>query len=160
MIFSPSTVAVIGIAFAAVISNLLAENDGPIVYSRVLPADSATVWKACLKQAEDSQGHRIEAGHNPNRVWLFFDFGDTVHPMSELADYADSADTLGNRYGRAEIKLTVDSVSRGHAQISATGFFEGLSLPTAAAYLPLRSKGVLERKVIDSIAQRIEEQPR
>jgi hypothetical protein len=132
-----------------------AENEPPAVYSRVLPVNSTAVWKACLQQAEDSQGYRIAAGHNPYVVWLFFDFGDTVNPLSELAKYADSPDSLGNRYGRAEIKLTVNSVSRGHTQISGTGFFEGLSLPTAAAYLPLRSKGVLERKVVDSIAQRI-----
>ncbi|HTD14889.1 MAG TPA: hypothetical protein VK673_06900 [Chthoniobacterales bacterium] len=157
MTFSPGTLTVICIAFAAVTSNLVAENERPAVYSRVITADSATVWQACLEQAKDAQGHRIEAGHNPYVVWLFFDFGDTVHPMSELADYADSADALGNRYGRAEIKLTVNSVSRGHTQISGTGFFEGLSLPTAAAYLPLRSKGILERKIVDSIAQRIGE---
>ena len=157
MIISPSTLTVIGIAFVAVTSNLLAENEQPAVYSRVLTADSATVWKACLEQTNDSQGHRVETGHNPYVLWLFFDFGDTDHPMSELADYADAADVLGNRYGRAEIKLTVTSVSRGHTKIAGTGFFEGLSLPTAAAYLPLRSKGVLERKVIDSIAQKIGE---
>jgi hypothetical protein len=156
MTFSPGTLTVICIAFAAFASNLAAENERLAVYSRVITADSATVWQACLEQAKDAQGHRIEAGHNPYVVWLFFNFGDTVHPMSELADYADSADALGNRYGRAEIKLTVNSVSRGHTQISGTGFFEGLSLPTAAAYLPLRSKGVLERKVVESIAQRIE----
>ena len=155
MIISPATLTVIGIAFLAVTSNLLAENEQPAVYSRVLTADSAAVWKACLEQTNDSQGHRIEAGHNPYVLWLFFDFGDTVHPMSELADYAGSADALGTRYGRAEIKLTVNSVSRGHTKISGTGFFEGVSLPTAAAYLPLRSKGVLERKVVDSIAQRV-----
>jgi hypothetical protein len=152
---SPAILAVIGIAIVAVTSNLVAENDGPAVYSRVLAADSVTVWKACLEQANDSQGHRIEAAHNPYVLWLFFDFGDTFHPLSELADYADSADSLGTRYGRAEIKLTVSSVSRGHTQISGAGFFEGLSLPTSAAYLPLRSKGVLERKVVDSIAARI-----
>jgi hypothetical protein len=155
MTSSPATLAAICFAFAALISNLVAENEPSSVYSRVLSADSETVWKACLEQAGDSQGHRVEPGHNPYVVWLFFDFGDAVHPMSELADYADWPDTLGNRYGRAEIKLTVNSVSRGSTQISGTGFFEGLSLPTAAAYLPLRSKGILERKVVDSIAQRI-----
>jgi hypothetical protein len=152
---SPAILAVIGIVFVAVTLNLVAENNRPAIYARVLAADSATVWKACLEQANDSQGHRIEAGHNPYVLWLFFDFGDTFHPLSELADYAGSADSLGTRYGRAEIKLTVNSVSRGHAQISSTGFFEGLSLPTSAAYLPLRSKGVLERKVVDAIAERI-----
>ena len=157
MRFSPATLTIICIAFAAVTLNLAAENERPAVYSRVITADSAMVWQACLEQAKDAQGHRIEAGHNPHVVWLFFDFADAVHPMSELADYADAADALGNRYGRAEIKLTVNSVSRGHTQISGTGFFEGLSLPTAAAYMPLPSKGVLERKVIDAIAERIEE---
>ena len=156
MTFSLATFTVICIGFATVTSNLAAESESPAVYSRVLPADSATVWKACLEQTKDVQGYRIEAGHNPYVVWLFLDFGDTVHPMSEMADYADSPDTFGNRYGRAEIKLTVNPVSRGHTQISGTGFFEGLSLPTAAAYLPLRSKGVLERKIVDSIAQKIE----
>jgi hypothetical protein len=155
MTFSYATLTALGIAFAALISNLAAEPELPADYSRILPVDSARVWRACLQEAEDSQGHRIEAGHNPYVVWLFFDFGDTVHPMSELEDYADSPDSLGNRYGRAEIKLTVNSISPGHTQISGTGFFQGLSVPTAAAYLPLRSKGVLERKVIDSICQRI-----
>ncbi|MBV8101017.1 MAG: hypothetical protein JOZ31_17885 [Verrucomicrobia bacterium] len=44
MTFSPITLALIGIAFSAVISNLAAENEPPVGYSRVLPADSATVW--------------------------------------------------------------------------------------------------------------------
>jgi hypothetical protein len=157
MIISPSTLTIIGIAFVAATSNLAAENEQPAAYSRVLKADSAAVWKACLEQTNDSQGHRVETGHNPYVLWLFFDFGDTDHPMSELADYADSPDALGNRYGKAEIKLTVTSVSRGHSKISSSGFFESVSLPTAAAYLPLHSKGVLERKVVDSIAQKLGE---
>jgi hypothetical protein len=157
MTVSPAALIVVFISCAVGTANLVAENEHPGVYSRVLAADSATVWQACLEQTKDAQGHHIEAGHSASVIWLFFDFGDSAHPMSELADYADSADSLGNRYGRAEIKLTASSVSRGHTQISAIGFFEGLSLPMAAAYLPFRSKGVLERKVIDSIVQRIEQ---
>jgi hypothetical protein len=89
-------------------------------------------------------------------LWLFFDFGDAAHPISELAAYADTGDTIEFHYGRAVIKLTVQKVKADETRISATGFFQLLALPTSAAYLPLSSKSVLERKIVDSIAQRLE----
>jgi hypothetical protein len=79
-----------------------------------------------------------------------------THPLTELAAYAESPDGLGFQYGKAEIKLSVQSVDRHHTQISASGFFQSLSRPMAAAYLPLQSKNVLERKIVDLIAQRAE----
>jgi hypothetical protein len=150
------TLAVVFAGLLGVTCNLPAQNNQPLTCSRVLPVDSAIVWKACLDQTKDSQGHRIGVERNPQVLWLFFDFGDVIHPLSELAAYAESLDDLGFQYGKAEIKLTVRSIGRNHTKVSASGFFESLSRPMAAAYLPLQSKGVLERKVLDSIAQTIE----
>jgi hypothetical protein len=137
-------------------SKIIASDNPPLTYFRTLPVETATAWKACLEETKEARGYRIESSHDPHVLWLFFDFGDATHPISELAGYADGADATGNRYGRAIIKLTVRPISRSQTRISASGFFESLALPTAAAYLPLHSKGVLERMVADSIAQRVE----
>jgi hypothetical protein len=150
------TVTVICAAFVPGASKLIASDSQPLTYFRTLSLEAATVWKACLEETKDSRGYRIESSHNPYVLWLFFDFGDATHPISELAGYADAPDATEYRYGRAVIKLTAQTTNRGQTRISATGFFQSLALPTAAAYLPLRSKSVLERKVIDSIAQRLE----
>ena len=156
MMPSLATVTAIYAAFLAGGSKLIASDNQPLTYFRTLPAETATVWKACQEETKESQGYRIESSHNPYVLWLFFDFGDATHPMSELAWYADGTDTTENRYGRAIIKLTAQTMSSGKTRISASGFFQSLALPTAAAFLPLRSKSVLERKVLDSIAQKIE----
>ena len=137
-------------------SKIIASDNPPLTYFRTLLVETATAWKACLEETKEARGYRIESSHDPYVLWLFFDFGDAPHPISELAGYADGADVIGNRYGRAIIKLTVQTMSRNQTRISASGFFESLALPTAAAYLPLHSKGVLERMVADSIAQRVE----
>ena len=150
------TVTAICAAFLAGASKLIASDSQPLTYFRTFPLETATVWKACLEETKDSRGYRIESPHNPYVLWLFFDFGDAAHPISELAAYADTGDTVEYHYGRAVIKLTVQKVKADETRISATGFFQLLALPTAAAYLPLSSKSVLERKIVDSIAQRLE----
>jgi hypothetical protein len=151
-----ATVTIIYAILAAGSSKIIASDNPPLTYFRILPVETATAWKACLEETKEARGYRIESSHDPYVLWLFFDFGDAPHPISELAGYADGADVIGNRYGRAIIKLTVQTISRNQTRISASGFFESLALPTAAAYLPLHSKGVLERMVADSIAQRVE----
>jgi hypothetical protein len=156
MMPSSATVSAICAAVMAGVSNLIGSDNQPLTYFRTLAVETATVWKASLEETKESRGYRIESSHNPYVLWLFFDFGDAAHPISELAGYAEGADATENRYGRAIIKLTVQTVSRSQTRISATGFFQSLALPTAAAFLPLRSNSVLERKVVDSIAQRIE----
>jgi hypothetical protein len=155
MMRSLATVTAICAALVAGAFNLIASDNQPLTYFRTLPVETATVWKACLEETKESRGYRIESSHNPYVLWLFFDFGDAMHPISELAGYADAADATENRYGRAIIKLTAQTLSRGQTRVSASGFFQSLAFPTAAAYLPLRSKSVLERKVVDSIAERI-----
>jgi hypothetical protein len=151
-----ATVTVICAVFVAGTSKLIASDNPPLTYFRTLPGEAAIVWKACLEETKESRGYRIESSREPYVLWLFFDFGgDTIHPISELAEYADAPDATEDHYGRAIIKLTTQTISRGQTRISASGFFQLLALPTAAAYLPLRSKGVLERKVVDSIVQRI-----
>jgi hypothetical protein len=153
---SVMTLAAVFSGFAGVAPILTAPDSEPLTCSRILPVESATVWKACLDETNYSQGHRIEAERNPYVLWLFFDFGDVTHPLTELAAYAESPEGLGFQYGKAEIKLTVQSIARNRTKISASGFFESLSRPMAAAYLPLQSKGVLERRTVDSISQRLE----
>jgi hypothetical protein len=155
MMPSLATVTAVYVAFVADAPILVASDTQPLTYFRTLPVETATVWKACLEETKRSRGYRIESSHTPYVLWLFFDFGDATHPISELAGYADSAGATENRYGRAIIKLTAQTMNRGQTRISASGFFQSLALPTSAAYLPLRSKGVLEREVVDSIAQRI-----
>jgi hypothetical protein len=151
-----ATVTIVCAILAAGFSKIIASDNPPLAYFRTLPVEATTAWKVCLEETKDARGYRIESSHDPYVLWLFFDFGDATHPISELAGYADGADVIGNRYGRAIIKLTVQTMSRNQTRISASGFFESLALPTAAAYLPLHSKGVLERMVADSIAQRVE----
>ena len=151
-----ATVTAIGAVLVAGASKNKASDGPSLIYFRAVPVETATAWKACLEETKRSRGYRIESSHNPYVLWLFFDFGDTIHPISELAGYADAADATENRYGRAIIKLTVKTISRGQTRISASGFFQSLALPTAEAYLSLHSKGVLERMVLDSIAQRVE----
>ena len=155
MRISLATLTAICAVFVAGASKIIASDNPPLVYFHTLPVETATAWKACLEETKRSRGYRIESSHNPYVLWLFFDFGDAIHPISELAGYADAADATENRYGRAIIKLTAQPISRGQTRISASGFFQLLSLPTAAAFLPLHSKGVLERTVVDSIAQRV-----
>lgn len=150
------TVTVVSVAFLASVLKLNASDGQPLTYFRMLPVETATVWKACLEETKESQGYRTESSRKPYVLWLFFDYGDAAHPIGELASYADTPDTIEYRYGRAVIKLTVQTIKADETRISATGFFQLLSLPTSAAYLPLRSKSVLERKVVDSIAERIE----
>ena len=150
------TVTVVCAAFLASVSKLNASDSQPLTYFRMLPVETTTVWKACLEETKDSQGYRIESSHNPYVLWLFFDFGNPAHPISELATYAETGDIIQTPYGRAVIKLTVQTTKADETRISATGFFQLMALPTSAAYLPLRSKSVLERKIVDSIAQRIE----
>jgi hypothetical protein len=130
-----------------------ATDDKPSAYSQVVSVAPPRVWQACLKQTTHSQGYRIETDHNPYVLWLFFDFGDATHPMSEFASYANLGGGPEYRYGSAEIKLTVQRVGEDHTKISATGYFQLLSLPKTAAYWPLYSKGVLEQAVLDSITQ-------
>ena len=151
-----ATVTAIWMMLVAGSSKIVASDNPPLTYFRTLPVETATAWKACLEETKEARGYRIESSHDPYVLWLFFDFGNATHPISELAGYADGADATGNRYGRAIIKLTVQPISRSQTRISASGFFQSLALPTAAAYLPLHSKGVLERAVADSIAQRFE----
>lgn len=151
-----ATVTAIFAVFVAAASKIMASESPSLIYFRTVPVETATAWKACLEETKQSRGYRIESSHNPYVLWLFFDFGDPIHPISELAGYADAADATENRYGRAIIKLTVQTISRGQTRISASGFFQSLAVPTAAAYLSLHSKGVLERMVLDSIAQRVE----
>jgi len=151
-----ATVAVICAMFMAGAPRIIASANPPLTYFRTVPVETATAWKACLEETKECRGYRVESSHNPYVLWLFFDFGDAAHPISELAEYANTPEGSDNRYGRAIIKLTAQTISRGQTRISASGFFQLLSLPTAAAYLPLYSKGVLERTVVDSIAQRIE----
>jgi hypothetical protein len=154
---SRTLATVIVCAILAVGSSKIIASDGPpLAYFRTLPVEATTAWKVCLEETKEARGYRIESSHDPYVLWLFFDFGDATHPISELAGYADGADVIGNPYGRAIIKLTVQTISRNQTRISASGFFESLALPTAAAYLPLHSKGVLERMVADSIAQKVE----
>jgi hypothetical protein len=149
-----ATITAICAMLVAGSSKIIASDNPPLTYFRMLPVETATAWKACLEETKEARGYRVESSHNPYLLWLFFDFGDATHPVSELAGYADGADV--NRYGRAIIKLTVQTISRSQTRISASGFFESLALPTAAAYSPLHSKGVLERMVVDSIAERVE----
>jgi hypothetical protein len=156
MMPSLATITAICAAFLAEGSNLIAADDQPLTYFRTVPAETTVVWKACLEETKTCQGYRIESSNNPYVLWLFFDFGNQTHPISELAAYADAGDIIGTPYGRAVIKLTVRTTKAGETRISATGFFQLMALPTSAAYLPLRSKSVLERKIVDSIAQRIE----
>jgi hypothetical protein len=134
---------------------IAASDNPPLTFFRTLPGETATVWKACLEETKESRGYRIASDQNPYALWLFFDFGDAIHPISELAEYADTPDPTEERYGRAIIKVTVRTINRSQTRISASGFFQLLTVPTAAAYLPLRSKGVLERKIVDSIAQKM-----
>ena len=151
-----ATVTVICAVFVAGTSKLIASDNPPLTYFHTLPGEAAIVWKACLEETKESRGYRIGSSREPYVLWLFFDFGgDAIHPISELAEYADVPDATEDRYGRAIIKLTTQTIRRGQTRISASGFFQLLALPTAAAYSPLRSKGVLERKVVDSIVQRI-----
>ena len=150
-----ATVTIICTMLAAGSSKITASDNPPLTYFRTLPVEAATGWKVCLEATKEARGYRIESSHDPYVLWLFFDFGDATHPISELAGYADGADVIGNRYGRAIIKLTLQTISRNQSRISASGFFESLAFPTAAAYLPLHSKGVLERMVADSIAQSV-----
>jgi len=153
---SLATITAICAAFLADVSNLIAADGQPLTYFRTVPVETAAVWKACLEETKESQGYRIESSHNPYVLWLFFDFGNPTHPISELTAYADAGDIIATPYGRAVIKLTVQAIKADKTRISATGFFQLMALPTSAAYLPLRSKSVLERKVIDSIAERVE----
>ena len=141
------------ISLTLIVAPVTATSEQPSGYSQVVSAARVAVWKECLKQTKQSQGYRIESGHSPYILWLFFDFGDAAHPMSEFAGYAESTDDPGHQYGHAEIKLTVQPIALGRTQISAIGFFQQLALPTSAAFLPLHSKGVLERSVVDSIVQ-------
>jgi hypothetical protein len=150
-----ATVTAVCAVLVAGSSKIIGSDNPPLTYFRALPVETATAWKACLEETKEARGYRIESSHNPYVLWLFFDFGDAIHPISQLAGYADGADVTGNRYGRAIIKLTVQTISRSQTRISASGFFQSLALPTVAAYLPLHSKGVLERTVADSIAQKI-----
>ena len=150
-----ATAAIVCAVLVAGTSKIIASDNPPLTYFHTLAGQSAIVWKACLEETKESRGYRIESSHDPYVLWLFFDFGDAIHPISELAEYADAPDATEERYGRAIIKLTTQTISRGQTRISASGFFQLLALPTAAAYLPLRSKGVMERKVVDSIVQRI-----
>jgi hypothetical protein len=150
------TVTVVCAACLADVSNLIAADDQPLTYFRTVPVEATVVWKACLEETKASQGYRIESSHNPYVLWLFFDFGNPSHPISELAAYADAGDIIGTPSGRAVIKLMVRTTDTDGTRISATGFFQLMALPVSAAYLPLRSKSVLERKIVDSIAQRIE----
>jgi hypothetical protein len=150
-----ATITVISAVFVADAPKLIASDNPPLTYFRTLPVETAAAWKACLEETKESRGYRLESSHNPYVLWLFFDFGDAIHPLSELAGYADTPDATENRFGRAIIKLTAQAISRGQTRISASGFFQLLSLPTAAAFLPLHSKGVLERTVVDSIAQKV-----
>jgi hypothetical protein len=156
MMPSLATITAICAAFLADVSNLIAADDQPLTYFRTVPVETTAVWKACLEETKASQGYRIESSHNPYVLWLFFDFGNPTHPISELAAYADAGDIIQTPYGRAVIKLTVQTTKADETRISATGFFQLMDLPTSAAYLPLRSKSVLERKIVDSIVQRIE----
>jgi hypothetical protein len=151
-----ATVTAICAILGAGTPRIIASDGPPLTLFRTLPAEATLVWKACLEETKASRGYRIESNQNPYVLWLFFDFGDAIHPMSELTEYADTPDPTALRYGRAIIKLTVQTMNRSQTRISTSGFFQLLSLPTAAAYLPIRSKGVLERKVVDSIAQRME----
>jgi hypothetical protein len=150
-----ATVTVICAVFMAGTSKNIASDNPPLTYFHTLPRQAAIVWKACLEETKESRGYRIESSRDPYILWLYFDFGDAIHPLSELAEYAGVPDATEDRYGRAVIKLTTQTLSRDQSRISASGFFQLLALPTAAAYLPLQSKGVLERKVVDSIVQRI-----
>ena len=150
-----ATVTAICAVLVASSPKIIASDNPPLTYFRTLPVETATAWKACLEEAKQARGYRIESSHNPYVLWLFFDFGDAIHPISELAGYAEGADATGNRYGRAVIKLTLQPIGRSQTRISASGFFQSLALPMAAAYLSLNSKGVLERMVADSIAQRV-----
>jgi hypothetical protein len=156
MMPSLATITAICAAFLADVSNLIAADGQPLTYFRTVPVEAAAVWKGCLEETKGSQGYRIESSHSPYVLWLFFDFGNPTHPISELAAYADTGDTIENHYGRAVIKLTMQTIKADKTRISATGFFQLMALPTSAAYLPLRSKSVLERKIVDSIAQRLE----
>jgi hypothetical protein len=156
MMPSLATITAICAAFLAEVSNLIAADDQPLTYFRTVPVEATVVWKACLEETKASEGYRLESSHNPYVLWLFFDFGNATHPISELAAYANAGDIIGTPYGRAVIKVTVRTTKTDETRISATGFFQLMALPTAAAYLPLRSKSVLERKIVDSIAQRIE----
>jgi hypothetical protein len=151
-----ATVTAVCAVFLVDASKIIASDDPPLTYFRTLPVETATAWKACQEETKESRGYRIESSQNPYVLWLFFDFGDAIHPVSELAGYADVPDAAENHYGRAIIKLTVQTISQVQTRISASGFFQSLAFPTAAAYLPLRSKGVLERMVVDSIAQRVQ----
>lgn len=153
---SLATIAALGALFLAAVANLMAADGQPLTYFRTIPMETAGVWKASLEETKESQGYRIESSHNPYIVWLFFEFGNPTHPISELAAYADVGDNFGIPHGRAVIKLTVQTISAAETRVSATGFFQLLALPTSAAYLPLRSKSILERKIVDSVAQRIE----
>ena len=150
------TVTVVCAAFLAEVSNLIAADGQPLTYFRTVPVETAAVWKACLEETKESQGYRIQSSYNPYVLWLFFDFGNPTHPISELAAYADTGDTVATPYGRAVIKVTVQTIKADKTRVSATGFFQLMALPTSAAYSPLRSKSVLERKIVDSIAQRLE----
>ena len=152
---SLATVTAVCAVFLAGASKIIASDNPPLTYFRTLSVDTATAWKACMDETKQSRGYRVESSHNPYVLWLFFDFGDTNHPISELAGYADVPDPTDEPYGRAIIKLTTQTISRGQTRISASGFFQLLARPTAAAFLPLRSKGVLERMVVDSIAQKV-----
>ncbi len=156
MMPSLATITAVCVAFLADVSNLVAADGQPLTYFRTVPVETAAVWKACLEETKESQGYRIQSSHNPYVLWLFFDFGNPTHPISELAAYADTGDTIATPYGRAVIKLTVQTIKADETRISATGFFQLMALPTSAAYLPLISKSVLERKIVDSIAQRLE----
>jgi hypothetical protein len=156
MMPSLATITAICAAFLADASNLIAADGQPLTYFRTVPVETAAVWKACQEETKESQGYRIQSSHNPYVLWLFFDFGNPTHPISELAAYADAGDTIATPHGRAVIKLTVQTIKADKTRISATGFFQLMALPTSAAYLPLRSKSVLERKIVDSIAQQLE----
>jgi hypothetical protein len=150
------TVTVACAAFLASVSKLDASDSQPLTYFRMLPVEAATAWKACLEETKESQGYRIESSRKPYVLWLFFEYGDVAHPISELSNYADTPDTTEYHHGRAVIKLTVQTIKADETRISATGFFQLMALPTSAAYLPLRSKSGLERKIVDSVAQRLE----
>jgi len=151
-----ATVTAICAVLVAGSSRIIGSDNPPLTYFRTLSVEAATAWKACMEETKESRGYRVESSHNPYVLWLFFDFGDTVHPISELAGYADVPDATDEPIGRAIIKLTTQTVSRGQTRISASGFFQLLAHPTAVAFLPLRSKGVLERMVVDSIAQKVQ----
>src|SRR5258708_17879082 len=137
MMPSLATITAICAAFLADVSNLIAADGQPLTYFRTVPVETAAVWKACLEETKESQGYRIESSHNPYVLWLFFDFGNPTHPISELTAYAYAGDIIATPYGIAAINSTLQTINPDRTRLSATRFFQLIDLPTSAAYVLL-----------------------